>query len=83
MGILFRFQGSSEYGFSGWSSLVGAALYVSGFQEPVDLDQPSMRGRVHICPIFNLDSLGSTIRQAPEFPLNIALSDIDFAERPV
>jgi hypothetical protein len=39
-----------------------------------------MRGRVHIRPIFNLDSFGRTIRQSPEFPLNIAFSDIDFAK---
>jgi len=39
-----------------------------------------MRGRVHICPVLDLDSFGGTIRQSPKFPLNIALSDIDFAK---
>jgi len=39
-----------------------------------------MRGRVHICPVLDLDSFGGTIRQPPEFPLNVAFSDIDFAK---
>ena len=30
MGILFRFQGSLEYGFIGWVSRVGIALHVIG-----------------------------------------------------
>jgi hypothetical protein len=39
-----------------------------------------MSGRVHICPVLDLDSFSSTIRQSPEFPLDIAFCDIDFAK---
>ena len=39
-----------------------------------------MRGRVHIRPVLDLDSLGGTIGQSPELPLNVTLGDCDFAE---
>jgi len=42
-----------------------------------------MRGRVDIRSVLDLDSLGGTISQSPEFPLDITLGDCDFAERPM
>jgi len=42
-----------------------------------------MRGRVHIGSVLDLDSLGGTIGQSPELPLDIAFGDCDFAERPM
>ena len=42
-----------------------------------------MRGRVDIRSVLDLDSLGGTISQSPEFPLDITLGDCDFAECPV
>lgn len=42
-----------------------------------------MRGRVYIRPVLNLDSLGGTISQSPELPLDVTLGDCDFAERPM
>lgn len=40
-----------------------------------------MRGRVYIRSVLDLDSLGGTICQSPELPLDITLGDCDFAER--
>jgi hypothetical protein len=64
--------------FFGWCSTA-----VSMTRKGPTRNSPAVCRRVHIRSVLDLHSFGSTLRQAPEFPLNVVLIDCDLAKCPM